>query len=169
MHGAVFFLSFFFLGISKGMSEQNHVSLTCRYLQGKVCRSPLNMQGAPSVMHHKARYRCRVTKHSSYFWLLGLVSARLSCDEMAGAVCECVRVCMFCSEGTAEMCGLSRPLRLYNIYQPWPAVSFKTDFLFLCNVCRLWRGATEHLVILMLIGAIFTVENMHFLLVLWII
>lgn len=94
MHGAVFFLSFFFLGISKGMSEQNHVSLTCRYLQGKVCRSPLNMQGAPSVMHHKARYRCRVTKHSSYFWLLGLVSARLSCDEMAGAVCECVRVCV---------------------------------------------------------------------------
>ncbi len=26
--------------------------------------------------------------------LLGLVSARLSCDEMAGAVCECVRVCV---------------------------------------------------------------------------
>lgn len=71
-------------------------------------------------------------------------------------------VCMFCSEGTAEMCGLSRPLRLYNIYQPWPAVSFKTDFLFLCNVCHLWRGAAEHLVILMLIGAAFTDENIHF-------
>lgn len=61
---------------------------------------------------------------------------------------------MFCSEGTAEMCGLSRPLRLYNMYQPWPAVSFKTDFLFLCNVCHRWRRVAEHLVILMFIATL---------------
>lgn len=51
-------------------------------------------------MHNKAHYRCRVTKTSLLFlWigvmsvayaLRGLVSARLFCDEMAGAVCVCV-------------------------------------------------------------------------------
>lgn len=92
----------------------------------------------PIVLHRKARYRCHVTKHCSFCELCMWHYTLRACQTPVMKWQQWC-VCMFCSEGTAEMCGLSRPLRLYNIYQPWPAVSFKTDFLFLCNVCHHWR------------------------------
>lgn len=156
------------------------------HLHANICKhkyaeAPLNMQGAPPLCTTKlatdvvlqnialisvaTSYVCCVCTSKACF---GPDSPVMKWQEQCVSVLLCVCVCMFCFEGTAEMCGLSRPLRLYNIYQPWPAVSFKTDFLFLCNVCHLWRGAAEHLVILMLIGAVFTEENIHFV-PLWII
>lgn len=47
---------------------------------------------------------------------------------------------VFSVEGTAEKCGFSRPLWLYNMYQPFPAAAaaaagaLKTDFM--CRLCH---------------------------------
>lgn len=58
---------------------------------------------------------------------------------------------VFSVEGTAEKCGFSRPLWLYNMYQPFPAAAaaaaaeagaLKTDFMCgLCHPCRQMDGA----------------------------
>lgn len=51
---------------------------------------------------------------------------------------------VFSVEGTAEKCGFSRPLWLYNMYQPFPAAAaaaeegaLKTDFM--CGLCHYYR------------------------------
>ena len=58
---------------------------------------------------------------------------------------------VFSVEGTAEKCGFSRPLWLYNMCQPFPAAAaaaaaeagaLKTDFMCgLCHPCRQIDGA----------------------------
>lgn len=54
---------------------------------------------------------------------------------------------VFSVEGSAEKCGFSRPLWLYNMYQPFPAAAaeagaLKTDFMCgLCHPCRQMDGA----------------------------
>lgn len=82
------------------MSGQNHVSLTRRYLQAKVCEAPkyasplycVAKLATDAMLHNIApisvpRSRvCGIIHFESLF-------LTDSCDKMAGVVCVCVCVC----------------------------------------------------------------------------
>lgn len=116
--------------------------------------------------HYKS---CMGLGHSWLWWLIKDLHRALRCDCLSVLLSvflfwlasgsperswslkwlECF-LSVFSVEGSAEKCGFSRPLWLYNMYQPFPAAAataaeagaLKTDFMCgLCHPCRQMVGA----------------------------
>lgn len=118
---------------------------------------------SPQVLYGAGTVRVTVADQrppqSTEVWLLVRLTACLSVRLFWLASGSSVRswslkwlecfLSVFSVEGSAEKCGFSRPLWLYNMYQPFPAAAtaaeagaLKTDFMCgLCHPCRQMDGA----------------------------